>query len=65
MKSVFKMKKVGLKKFQASKWTECLQEKAFRARVLEIMDEEIIIKFKNRDGDAKIFYEEEEEEGSE
>jgi len=54
-----------LKKFQASKWAECLQDEIFRSRVLEIMDEEIIIKFKNRDGDAKVFYEEEESEESE
>lgn len=45
-------------KFQAAKWTERLQEKDFRARVHEIMDEEVIHKFDKRIGEASDFYEE-------
>ena len=50
------------KKFQASKWKECLQDESFRSRVLEVMDEEVIMKFNNREGDAKDFYDAEEGE---
>lgn len=46
-------------KFQASKWTQKLSDEAFKARVLEIMDEEIIMKFDDRLGNASDFYEEE------
>ena len=45
-------------KFQASKWSEKLKNKKFHARVLEIMDEEIIRKFDDRTGNAEDFYEE-------
>jgi len=45
-------------KFQAAKWTERLQEEQFRARVHEIMDEEVIHKFDKREGNASDFYEE-------
>ena len=47
-------------KFQAAKWTERLQEDDFRKRVYEIMDEEVIYKFDNREGNASDFYEEDE-----
>ena len=43
-------------KFQASKWKEKLQGDKFRARVLTIMDEEVIMKFKNKSGEADKFY---------
>jgi recombination protein RecA len=43
-------------KFQPSKWLEFLNDERFRARVLQIMDEEVIMKFNNRDGDASDFY---------
>ncbi len=43
-------------KFQASKWKEKLQEEKFKNRILTIMDEEIILKFENREGDATSFY---------
>ena len=49
-------------KFQGSGWLDKLQNEKFKTRVLEIMDEEIIRKFDNRTGDAKDFYEEEEED---
>ena len=43
-------------KFQASKWVEKLSDETFRENVLEIMDEEIIMKFDKRIGSAKEFY---------
>ena len=46
-------------KFQASKWAENLKDEKFKARALEIMDEEIIRKFDDRTGDAAEFYEKE------
>ena len=48
-------------KFQATKWVERLQDDEFRKNVLEIMDEEVIMKFHNREGIASDFYEESEE----
>ena len=50
-------------KFQASKWTERLQDPEFRKTVMEIMDDEIIMKFDKRIGEAADFYEENEEKG--
>ena len=47
-------------KFQASKWTERLLDEEFRTAVLEIMDEEVIMKFDKRVGSAEDFYGEEE-----
>jgi len=47
-------------KFQAAKWKERMQEPAFRERVYQIMDEEVIMKFDKRIGEAKEFYEAEE-----
>ena len=46
-------------KFQAAKWREKLQNEKFRKRVLTIMDEQVIMKFDKRIGDAAEFYEEE------
>ena len=51
-------------KFQSAKWTEKLQDTAFRNRILEIMDEEVILKFHKREGDASKFYDIEGEEGT-
>ena len=48
-------------KFQASKWTEKLQSDKFKQRVLQIMDEEVVMKFDNRQGNAEDFYEEKDE----
>ncbi len=48
-------------KFQASKWTERLQDPEFRKTVMEIMDDEVIMKFDKRIGEAADFYEESEE----
>ena len=50
----------NIKKFQPSKWTDCMQEKDFRERVINIMDEEIVKKFDKREGSASAFYESEE-----
>lgn len=50
-------------KFQASKWTERLQDAEFRKTVMEIMDDEVIMKFDKRIGEATDFYEENEEKG--
>lgn len=43
-------------KFQPSRWMTALESDKFRARVLEIMDSEVIQKFDKREGDAKDFY---------
>jgi len=44
-------------KFQAAGWMDKLADNKFRNRILEIMDEEVIVKFHNREGEAKDFYE--------
>ena len=50
------------KKFQPSKWTDIVSsDEEFRARVISVMDEEIIQKFDKRQGDAKNFYEDPED----
>ena len=43
-------------KFQASRWNEKLEEEKFRRRILELMDEEVILKFHERTGEACDFY---------
>ena len=43
-------------KFQASKWIDKLSDEAFHKNVLEIMDEEVIMKFDKRIGTAEEFY---------
>ena len=47
-------------KFQSSKWVDKIQDEKFKKRVIEIMDEEIIMKFDKRIGKADNFYEVEE-----
>jgi len=47
-------------KFQAAKWVERLEDETFRKNVMEIMDEEVIMKFDKRVGNASDFYESEE-----
>ena len=49
-------------KFQASKWKEKLKSEKFKARVLQLMDEEIIMRFENKDGKADAFYDIDNEE---
>ena len=46
------------KKFQRKNWLENLEDPTFEARVLEIMDEDVIKKFSNREGKASNYYEE-------
>jgi len=48
-------------KFQASKWAERMIDDTFRARVYQIMDDEVIRKFADREGSASDFYEEKSE----
>jgi len=43
-------------KFQAAKWKEKLQNKKFKNRVLQIMDEDIIMRFDKKEGKAEEFY---------
>jgi recombination protein RecA len=43
-------------KFQPSKWKNMLTNEKFRDRVLDIMDEEVILKFDKRQGEASDFY---------
>jgi len=43
-------------KFQRKGWTTKLQSEDFRESVLTIMDEDVIMKFKNREGKADDFY---------
>ena len=43
-------------KFQPSKWKNMLTNQKFRDRVLDMMDEEVILKFDKRQGEAADFY---------
>lgn len=47
-------------KFQSAGWKKKLEDPKFKKRVLEVMDEEIILKFDDRTGSAESFYEDEE-----
>ena len=47
-------------KFQASRWVEKMQDSKFRERIYQIIDEEVIMKFENREGKAEDFYLEDE-----
>ena len=49
-------------KFQPSRWTEKMSSDKFKNRILQLMDEEVILKFQNRVGEAASFYEEQEDE---
>mgnify|MGYP003116629877 FL=1 len=49
-------------KFQASKWLDKLKEDKFRNRVLQLMDEEIIMRFESKQGSAEDFYDIDSEE---
>ena len=43
-------------KFQGSQWVDKLGDPEFRQAVFDVMDEEVIMKFDNREGNAKEFY---------
>ena len=48
------------KKFQPSKWTELVKtDEEFRAKILQLMEDEVIQKFDSRQGNAADFYDEE------
>jgi len=47
-------------KFQRKQWLDKLQDEKFRKTVLTIMDEDVIMKFSNREGNAADFYDLEE-----
>ena len=49
-------------KFQAKGWISKMQNKKFRQRVYEVMDEEVIMKFDKRIGEASAFYDNEDAE---
>ena len=52
----------SIKKFQPSKWNKFMSEDPdFKQRVYQIVDEEIVMKFDKRQGDASSFYEEPED----
>ena len=52
----------SIKKFQPSKWNKFMSEDPdFKQRVYQIVDEEIVMKFDKRQGDASSFYEEQED----
>jgi len=53
-----------VEKFQPGRWMEKMQDKKFRDRVLSIMDEEVIMKFHKREGDASEFYKDMDEDES-
>lgn len=48
-------------KFQRKQWIEKLQKEDFRESILTIIDEDVIMKFNNREGNAQDFYDTEEE----
>jgi len=44
------------RKFQSPSWDDLMKEDAFKQAVLKIMQDEIIVKFDTREGDAKNYY---------
>lgn len=44
------------KKFQASQWQELMDDDVFRNVIYDIMEKEVIVKFENREGNAKDHY---------
>ena len=47
-------------KFQRKDWLTKLEDETFRKAVYSVMDEHVIMKFKNREGSASDFYDDEE-----
>ena len=43
-------------RFRPSSWNEKIQEEGFKERVLELMEQEVILKFDRRQGTAEEFY---------
>ena len=46
----------AVEKFQKATWLDKLQDEKFRKRVLQLMDEEVILKFESKTGNADDFY---------
>ncbi len=46
-------------KFQRAHWVSKLQDERFKKRVLQIMDDDVIMKFSNKTGNASDFYDQE------
>ncbi|HAI44321.1 MAG TPA: hypothetical protein DCM40_42585, partial [Maribacter sp.] len=46
-------------KFQRAHWLKKLEDDKFQKRVLQIMDEDVIMKFSNKTGNASDFYDQE------
>ncbi len=44
------------RKFQSPSWNELMKEEEFKKAVLKLMEEEVIVKFDTRQGDAKNYY---------
>ena len=44
------------KKFQTSQWDELMEDQTFRDAVYKIMEEEVVVKFEKRQGEAKNYY---------
>jgi len=44
------------KKFQQSQWDDLMKDDNFRQTVYRLMDEEVIVKFDNREGESSLFY---------
>ena len=51
-------------KFQSAKWMEKLKDEKFKKRILQLMDEEIILRFEKKQGKADSFYDVDSEEES-
>jgi recombination protein RecA len=43
-------------KFQPSRWMEKMQNEKFKSRILHLMDEEVVLKFDKRQGNAVSYY---------
>ena len=43
-------------KFQPGRWMEKMANEKFKNRILELMDEEVVLKFDQRQGNAEDFY---------
>jgi RecA/RadA recombinase len=51
-------------KFRAADWADKMKEPKFRARIFELLNEEVILKFDKREGEASQFYDKQESSDS-
>ena len=49
-------------KFQTKQWLEKLEDEKFYNRVVELLEEEVVMKFDKRIGSSSDFYEDKEED---